>query len=683
MTLRFFKMTLATCVLVATGTRGDEPELRKTFEELLPSMSQEPAQQRWQEICWGAGAPGHEADRILACKLMAERLSPATPASTRIWLLKQLERIGRGECAPAIASALGDSDRLVREAAVRALANNPSPLAWDKLRVALKSSGDDSLKIAIANALGYRGEPASVEALRRDDYRNVKDPDVVAAEVRALGKIATPPAIAVLKSALEQTGGQVRLQIGDALAKCGEKLLSEGNTSLARSIAELLYRPNEPARRAGLEILLKTAGEEAPATILQVLARGDPLDSGVAVGFVAGVKTEGIKQLGNGLASLPPAAQVALLGALGGSRDRAALPYVAMAAASRDQSVRTAALAALGGVGDGSTVPLLLKAIQEGGEPASTARHSLETVFADGVDPVLIDIMRKTADRGQRALFIEILDNRRASSAVPALLEEVAGDDANIRRRAISALGNVAGPDDLPGMILGLLRIHDAGERDEAGRAIAAVCSRIADESKQAEPILAQYRRASPAEQIVLLPVLGRIGGRSALSLIRTALSSVDPSQRTAAQHALFNWPDSAVAEDLATLSEATPDKDLKILSVQELARVAVLPGPLSDDAKLALLARGMKQASRNEEKRLILDRAREVHSFAAVRFAAAHFGDPKLASQAIATAVDLLHRDEIRQPSHSEADQILDEVIKLSKDKSLVERAKSFKAAK
>ena len=107
------------------------------------------------------------------------------------------------------------------------------------------------------------------------------------------------------------------------------------------------------------------------------------------------------------------------------------------------------------------------------------------------------------------------------------------------------------------------------------------------------------------------------------------------------------------------------------------------MPGAGSDDARLALLTRGFKQADRDAEKRLILDRAREVHSFAAVKFAAAHIGEPKLASQAIATVVDLLHRDEIRQPNQAEADKILDQVIKLSKDKSLIERAKSFKKAK
>ena len=91
-------MIVAACALIATGVRADEADLKKTFEALLPGMGQEQAQQKWQEICWNAGAPGHEAERSQACKLMAEKLGPGTPAPTRVWLLKQLERIGRGEC---------------------------------------------------------------------------------------------------------------------------------------------------------------------------------------------------------------------------------------------------------------------------------------------------------------------------------------------------------------------------------------------------------------------------------------------------------------------------------------------------------------------------------------------------------------------------------------------------------
>ena len=115
--------------------------------------------------------------------------------------------------------------------------------------------------------------------------------------------MARPTAIAKLGTALEQTRGPVRLEVGDALAKCCQRLIAEGKTAEARTIAEVLYQPDQPARLAGLEGLLSTAGDEAAATILQVLARGDALETSVAVGFVASVDSKGIKQLADGLAT--------------------------------------------------------------------------------------------------------------------------------------------------------------------------------------------------------------------------------------------------------------------------------------------------------------------------------------------------------------------------------------------
>ena len=181
----------------------------------------------------------------------------------------------------------------------------------------------------------------------------------------------------------------------------------------------------------------------------------------------------------------------------------------------------------------------------------------------------------------------------------------------------------------------------------------------------------------------MLLPVLGRIGGTKALALVREAVADPDPKRRESGYQALFNWPDSTVADDLASLAETAADRDLKNRAIQALARVVILPGDRSDDAKLALLARAMKQADRNEDRRLILDRVREVHSFPAVRFAAGFLGEPRLASQACATIADLLHHDEIRNPNQAEANKIIDQVIATSKDKSLVERVKSFKSTK
>ena len=88
---------------------------------------------------------------------MAEKLGPGTPEPTRSWLLKQLERIGRGECVEKVAAVVCDNDRLVRDAAIRVLANNPDSAAGDKLRDAFKTADDDGLRVAARQRIGLPG----------------------------------------------------------------------------------------------------------------------------------------------------------------------------------------------------------------------------------------------------------------------------------------------------------------------------------------------------------------------------------------------------------------------------------------------------------------------------------------------------------------------------------------------
>jgi hypothetical protein len=239
-------------------------ELRKTFDELLPKMAGDawgPArdpQQRWQDICFQLGAPGNEALRAEACRLMAARLGPATPASTRIWLLKQLERLGDGPCVDAVAAALDDGDAAVREAARRALADIPAPEAGGKLRAKLASTSEAQLKIGLLAALGYRAEAASVTALARE--LDNSDPAVVVAAAKALGKIATPEAAQPLSAARGKATGESRLWIDDSLLLVADKLLKAQKKSEAAAIYRDLSKPDEPRsiRVAALKGLLQT-----------------------------------------------------------------------------------------------------------------------------------------------------------------------------------------------------------------------------------------------------------------------------------------------------------------------------------------------------------------------------------------------------------------------------------------
>src|SRR4051812_28704886 len=68
--------------------RAQDNSLKQTLDELLPGMGGEQGfegpQQRWQEICFRAGAPGREQERKDLCTLMAEKVgSPGVAPRAR------------------------------------------------------------------------------------------------------------------------------------------------------------------------------------------------------------------------------------------------------------------------------------------------------------------------------------------------------------------------------------------------------------------------------------------------------------------------------------------------------------------------------------------------------------------------------------------------------------------------
>jgi len=676
----------ALVALVAALPAADPPtpsDPQQRLDELWPGLTSEDLaarrvpEQQWQDFCFDLSRPGREADRTAACRAMAAKLAADTPAPARIWLLKQLQWIGGAECVDTVAAQLDDDDALVADAARRALAEIPVPEAGAKLRSFLPSTQDAAKKAAVIAALGVRAEEASVPVL--GDCLSDSDAQVAAAAAKALGRIGTPAAATQLANARRQADGPLRLQIGDACLRCADRLLAAGQTAEAAAIYRELNAPGEPARLAALKGVLRTAGDRAAAIVLDVLAKDDPAAHRVAIQHVHELSGDAIRELASAWNKLPAEGQVRLLDALGTRGDPAGLSAVSAALDSDDTEVRIAAIRALSGVGNAAILPRLIDLMQAGGDAGNAARTAIEAVWAEGADEALVDAMKRTDDPGRRAQLIEILERRRAAVAVSALLQESLHDDANVRRRAMSALGQLAGDEDVAGMLKGLIRSSEGGERDEAEKAIAAVCARIPDDTRRVDVVLAVYQNSSNADRVIILPVLGRIGSDRALQTVRAAIASSDAGEHDSGVRAICNWPDAAVAEDLLKLAETAPDEANRIRALRALARVAVLPGDRSEENKLRLLEDGMRLAARDEERNLILDRAREARTVESALFAARFLDAPALAERACRTIVEIAHRREIREPNQAAFNQLLERVARTTKDANLADRAKSY----
>ena len=654
----------------------------KALDELLRQMGSQDAKEReqaqkdYQQICWRAARPGAHVERDAACAAIVARLTPDVPKLAQLWLIRQLEHIGRDEAIGSLARLLDHQDRLIRERARRALQNNPSPRALTALRDALPRAKTPSWRVALANALGARRDAASVTVLARllDDA----DLGVANAAAAALGPIGGDQAIEALDKArrdprLHKTGH-------DAFLACAERLLREGRKQEAAAMYEEVYASSEPkhVRVAALQGLLAAREEKSVPLIVQVLKSHDSAMQAAATRFMRELPGAAItRALADSLPSFSPHGQALVLDALADRGDALAQPAVVAAAKSPDERVRVAALRALAKLGDASTVALLADtAARATGKPCAAARSSLRLLRGPDVEQRLIDGIK----HGRVPVRIECIRSvrdRRADAAVPALLEAAEDREADVRAEALKALGVLADEASLPELVRLMVHSTNAREQQTASSAVVAVCHRVPDEDKRVLPVLAAMERADGAARVALLRVLGRVGGQKALVAVRDTLNEANPEIRDAAIRALADWPDPLAAADLLALSRHAAKPVHQVLALRAYVRLVGL-GPAQ--ACLKGYADAIAAAQRPEEKKLVLAEVGKTADLAALALARSHLGDPTLKPEAAVAMLKIA--EAVSYPHRKEAEAAVQEVLQACQDKHVLERAKRAQRA-
>jgi HEAT repeat protein len=596
-------------------------------------------------------------------------LKSNAPPMEKAWACRELKRMGTERSVPALAALLTDKD--VSHSARYALETMPYPEAGAALREALgKASG--VTKAGIINTIGERGDREAAVLVLVPLLQD-QDVQVASAAAVALGKIHGFVLTKVDEKLLPHLAEGALLAVENALRAGRRAEAAQGYQTLSKAGA------SRAIHYAALQGMLKAAGEQRHELVLRWLGGSDADARAIAAGQIEGLSAGQLKSLAAGAARLPAASQVSVLGALALRGDGALLPAVIEATKSKSDEVRLAAIKALGQLGDASVVPLLIETMFIDEKARATARRSLEIVRAKGADEQIITLLQQEKDFARRAELIDVLDARRAISAVPALLKEALGEDAGVRTRAMSALGRLAEPKDISGMVQGLLKADKGAERDNAEKAVMFVCQQITPAETRADPVLAVVANAGQSQQAAVLPMLGRIGAPKALELIRAALASKHAELYEAGVRAICNWPDAAVADQLLKLAQGAAQPNHRIWALRAFVRVVSLPSDTPDAQKLALLKQAMQLSTRDDERNLVLERSAAVRTVETLRFVLPYVDQPELAEQACRAVVELAHHRGLREPNKKEFDAALEKVIKLSKDSGTVERAKRY----
>jgi HEAT repeat protein len=628
----------------------------------------------------GLGAQPEE-DKLLAV------LHSSAPTAEKARACFELKTVGTPRSVASLAALLTDPQ--LSHPARDALTTMPYPEAAAALRDALPRA-QGTIRIGIIACIGTRRDQAATRLLAP----LLADPvaQVRAAAAAALGDIATAESAHTLLDGLNRTDSKSRAALGDGCLRCARHLATAGKLQDASALFARLTQADQDrsVRRAAQLGLLQGAGHEMgvghgeltkTSVIVGFLNSQDPDTRVIAASQLKSLPDAEFRSLAGNLSKVSSMGQEAVLAAAVLRDDRTLLPMIIEAARSRDSAARPAALKSLGRLGDQSVLPYLLEGLFADPATHDGARRSLEMLRGPHVDELLIAAMQKEQAPDRKAELIDILGGRGAGAAVPVLLDQATGETAALRMRAMSALALVAQPRDVPGLMRGLYKSARGPERDNAEKAILAVCETIPAADRRADPILAALRTADDSQKATALPLLGRTGAPAALQSIQTALASKKPEVYAAGVRALANWPKPEIADQLLGLAQGTANTEHRSVALVGLARVVTSAGAMPPPRCLEFLKQAMALADRDDDRRVVLERAALVHTLDTLRFARPYLDQPNLCEQACRTVVALAHQRSLRLPNRNEFDRALERVIQQSKQAGVVDEAKKYLA--
>jgi hypothetical protein len=385
------------------------------------------------------------------------------------------------------------------------------------------------------------------------------------------------------------------------------------------------------------------------------------------------------------LAELPklnPPAQVGLLRALGERGDVTARPALIeiLQDANIDVAVKAAAIGALGALGNETDIPMLLELLaSSNAELKSSAIATLVRLPGSATSALLAKSISEVPAE-TRITLIEIAVARRMVEAIPALLQTALVSNVPVRSAAMKALGEIGRPENLPGMVAGVLNASSGNERDAAEKAVMFVCHRIEDPEQRATLLLAAVEQLSSADQLRMLSTIGRVGGTQALDFVESKIAIPDQQQHKLGVRALCNWPDASVAARLLELHKSERSPDYRAIILNALIRVAPLPDGRSDGDRLQLLQTAMQLCTKDNERKLVLQRASAIRTIETLRYVLTFCDHPALALQVHEAVVELAHHRSLREPNKAEFDAALDKVLAASQDEIVLDRAQRYK---
>ncbi|MEO2016358.1 MAG: HEAT repeat domain-containing protein [Fuerstiella sp.] len=583
---------------------------------------------------------------------------------------QRLAIIGTSKSVPVVAKLLADPK--LSHYARFALESNPSSEVDQAFRQALSELKGRQL-VGVINSVAVRKDTKAVDALV--SVAGNDDDEVAAAAVSALGALATPESISAVQQALSGKPS-LRVTAADACLTAADRLLLEGKNADALKVLAALRSADLPkhinvASRFGE---IRSGSQNVNELMNSYLRDNDPALFRIGLELAHNLTdTNTTEQLVEQLDSLSPVRRILVMHVLGNRGDASALPTVIEASNSDDANMKIAAVRVLGTLGDVSVVSILLQAaVSDDEDLATTARESLALLGGDDVDAQLAQRLEKS-DGQERLVLVDVAGRRGITRVIPLLLKFVSANDPELRDSAIDGLGMTVGLKDYPQLVDKMLAMGSSSSAGPMKEALRKASHRMGNRAAASKVLLDRTAGASAAAQIELMGLLVYVGGEQALDGVRAAAEGNQDFAADAATQALGKWltPDAAaVLLELAKTGNAKYRVRCLRGYIRIIRQFGLRSGQRLQMSKLAFAA-----ATRDTERKLVLDTVTRFPSVQGLRMVTPHLKTPSLSEDACKAAVAIGERIVGSDPKSVAA--AMAKVVAVTQDVEIAKRAK------
>ncbi|RYC51787.1 hypothetical protein DN53_13250 [Flagellimonas olearia] len=501
-------------------------------------------------------------------------------------------------------------------------------------------------KAACIAALGHlRYAPAS-EALVEVMSDSKSDSFLKQKTLMALAEIANPDSYDILSKAVQSEDYQLGNNRGIiAYIHYGNRLVDEGNLSLAQTIAESLLKnctqdSQLNFRVAGINLLSASKGKNATKTFLKEAKHHDEAYRG-SVLKAAGqnLTPSGVLKWVKQYKKIGDTGKIQLLEMLRQRQEPEVLDdCISKAILSDNESLRLAGVRALAFQDKEMALPLLFKTLQNTDTDATFAGIENTLLKIVGVEdaPLVAGELQNMYNQKGKSVLVNVLAKRNATDQFDVIAKMLDQADPGLQKAIYKALPSVSSEDDLTELMDILSSAEDIEDINYVQQAIV----KVLDGTQQEKSSLVYNAFADFGDKSKLIPILPAIKGDKALSLIAEQLQSDKGEDKMAAIQALAVWDGN---ESLPYMFNAIIDspKGIRDLAFGEYLK-KVTTSDYPDDQKLLLIRKLMPHSNTIAEKKQVIQAAQSAKTFLSLVFVSDYLDDPNLGSDASNAIVNI-----------------------------------------